>query len=669
MTTTWCRPSPSLGGFAVSPERVKKSRAMGLAEVPIVNVMVGTAGHIDHGKTELVKLLTGCDTDTLAEEKSRGMSIDLGFAPCTLQDNLGVGIVDVPGHEKFIKNMVAGATGIDVLLLVVAADDGVMPQTREHLDIVDLLGIRQGMVAITKIDLVDDETVELAAEEARELLKGTSLEGSPIVPVSSITGKGYDRFWATLSEVVHTARRKNVEGPFRFPVERVFSVKGYGAVVTGIPLSGKVRVDEELELFPQRRKIRVRGLQVFGRTEEQGLAGQCIAASLAGVSHDEMERGSVLATPRVFEPSSAPVARLRILAAAPRPLRHRASVRFLTGTSQVKASVVVLEGERLAPGQEGLVQFLLEESLVLAPGDPYVIRFASPAVTVGGGVVLRPEPERVRRKREATITPLKRWEQALGDPQRMAEECLLTSGPIPTDARQVAGVAGLSVEQASSALEALRKAGTAVAVPGTSGAFVHRSAVDEAAERIVRGLKDFHVAHPHVRGMNMAALRSGTGLRPDVVDLAMKQLAAASRVKIEGATARLATHEPRLEDEESGLAARIEALYRRKTFSTPRPAEAAEILHADEKAAQRVMEHLVDQRVLARLGPGLYMHREAVEEGERILREYIREHGELDSYYFKTLIGSTRRYALGLLDYYDAKGITIRHGNVRRLKS
>lgn len=642
---------------------------MGLAGVPIVNVMVGTAGHIDHGKTQLVKLLTGCDTDTLSEEKTRGMSIDLGFAPCTLRDNLGVGIVDVPGHEKFIKNMVAGATGIDVLLLVVAADDGVMPQTREHLDIVDLLGISQGMVAITKIDLVDDETVELAAEEVRELLKGTSLEGAPIVPVSSLTGEGYDQFWSTLSDVVHRARRKNVEGPFRLPVERVFSVKGYGAVVTGIPVSGKVRVDDELELFPQRQKVRVRGLQVFGRTEEQGLAGQCIAASLAGVSHDDMHRGGVLATPRVFEPSRAPVARLRMLASAPRPLRHRGQVRFLTGTSQVKASVVVLEGERLEPGREGLVQFLLEESLVVAPGDPYVIRFASPALTVGGGVVLRAESERLRRKRDATIAPLRRWEKAIGDPERMVEECLLSSGFTPSDARQVAGTAGLSLEQASSALDQLRDAGKAVALTGTTGAVVHRCAIDEAAERIVGALKGFHTAQPHVRGMDMAAVRSSAGLRQDVADLAMKELASTGTVKLEGSTARLGTHEPSLVDAETDLARNVEALYRKKKFSTPRPAEAAEVLHADAKAVDRVIEHLVDQRILTRLGPGLYMHRDAVEEGERILREYVREHGELDSYYFKTLIGSTRRYALGLLDHFDAKGITIRHGNVRRLKS
>jgi selenocysteine-specific elongation factor len=651
------------------PEKARKRRAMGLAEVPIVNVMVGTAGHIDHGKTELVKLLTGCDTDTLSEEKARGMSIDLGFAPCTLRDNLGVGIVDVPGHEKFIKNMVAGATGIDVLLLVVAADDGVMPQTREHLDIVDLLGINHGLVAITKTDLVDAETVELAAGEVRELLKGTALEGSPIVPVSSITGEGYDQFWNALSDAVQQAGRKNVEGPFRFPVERVFSVKGYGTVATGIPVSGRVRVDDELELFPQRTKVRVRGQQVFGRTESEGLAGQCVAIAVAGVSHEELQRGSTLATPGLFQPCAAPVAKLRLLASAPRPLRHRASVRFLTGTSQAKAITIVLGGERLNPGEEGLVQFLLEEPMVLAPGDPYVVRFASPAVTVGGGSVLRPESGRLRRKREETLVPLRRWEQALGDSEAMVEESLLLADASPVVPRDIAKLSGLSLQQVSDALAALDQDSRAVAVGGTGGARIHRSALNGVKTKMVEGLQAFHGRQPHVTGMDVAALRSEAGVRQDVAELALRELSREGTVRAEGAIVRLAAHQPQLRGGDQDLARRVEEAFKRAGFSTPRPAELAEALRVEERTVAKVIEHLLDQRVLVRLGPRLFMHREVVDEGERLLRNYIDAHGELDSYYYKSLINSTRRYALALLDHFDARGITIRHGNVRRLKT
>ncbi|MGH7377367.1 MAG: selenocysteine-specific translation elongation factor, partial [Candidatus Methylomirabilales bacterium] len=367
------------------------------------HIIVGTAGHIDHGKTSLVKALTGIDTDRLKEEKERGISIELGFAHLTLPGGLRLGIVDVPGHERFVKTMLAGVGGIDLVILVIAADEGIMPQTREHLHICRLLHIPRGLVALTKRDLVDPDWLEMVAEETRTFLKGTFLEGAPILPVSATTGAGLEELKTALAALAAEAEPKRVDGIFRLPIDRVFTMKGFGTVVTGTLLAGSLKVADEVVVLPEGARSRVRRLQVHGEAVEQAFAGQRTAVNLPGIEVSGIARGSLLCLPGTFRPASAMDATLTLLADAPRALKNRGRVRFHLGTSEVLARVVFLDREELEPGQSAYVHLRLESRGAALPQDRFVIRSYSPAVTIGGGIILDPAPPERRRKRHEIL--------------------------------------------------------------------------------------------------------------------------------------------------------------------------------------------------------------------------------------------------------------------------
>ncbi|MGH2627998.1 MAG: selenocysteine-specific translation elongation factor, partial [Anaerolineales bacterium] len=354
----------------------------------IHNVVIGTAGHIDHGKTTLVEKLTGINPDRLPEEKERGMTIDLGFARLQLPGGQRVGIIDVPGHERFVKNMVAGATGIDLVLLVVAADDGVMPQTREHLEIMSLLDLRHGVIAVTKIDLVDPDLRELVVEDVRETVKGTFLEGAPVLPVSAATGEGIDRLRQALYDAVGRIRPRDAAGVFRMPIQRIFSSKGFGTVLTGIPVSGQVAVGDSLEVVPLGKTGRVRGIHAYQEATDLARAGHSSAVNVTDIEYREVHRGMVLAHPGYFRGTRMVEARFRYLARAARPIETLTAIRFHTGTAEILGRIHLLEGKRLSPGETGFVQFRLDEPVVVAPGDRYVARLHSPMETIGGGEVL-----------------------------------------------------------------------------------------------------------------------------------------------------------------------------------------------------------------------------------------------------------------------------------------
>ena len=360
-------------------------------------IIIGTAGHIDHGKSSLVRLLTGTDPDRWAEEKERGMTIDLGFARMTLPDGRQVGLVDVPGHERFLRNMVAGATGIDLVLLVVAADDGVMPQTREHLEIMDLLGVRDGLLVLNKIDLVEPGMADLAVEELREVTRGTFLEDAPVVRVSATTGEGIEQFKDQLEQRASALTPRQADGVFRMPVQRVFSAKGFGTILTGIPVSGSVRTGDLLEVLPRGGKGKVRGLQAYHEGTDQARAGHSTAVNLSDVDHKEVTRGAVLATPGYFKAQTMLGATLRILHSTLGGIGNRTPIRLHLGTAEVLGEVILLEQDQMEPGEEGLVQLRLEDPVICAPGDHFVLRRASPMETLGGGVIL--EESRYRLKR------------------------------------------------------------------------------------------------------------------------------------------------------------------------------------------------------------------------------------------------------------------------------
>lgn len=390
------------------------------------NITLGTAGHIDHGKTALIKCLTGCDTDRLKAEKERGMSIDLGFAPCSIS-GLEVGIVDVPGHENFIKTMVAGASGIDGAIFVIAADDGVMPQTREHLDILTLLGVKYGIVALTKVDCVDQQRVGNVTTEIRNFLAGTFLEEAPILPVSGITGQGFDVFYEALQELVGTIEPKRTDGIFRLPVERTFSVKGYGTVVTGIPVAGTAKIGEAMTLFPQGTKGRIKAIQVYKRDSEIAMVGQCAALNVPQWDYKTIERGNVVTLGEYFQLQQWYLCKLRVLPHIKSPLKNGTEIKFHTGTSEIVATVYLLEESRATAGSDCLVQIRLNEPVVAAPCDRFILRTLSPVQTIGGGMIVESLPKKLKRKHPRTIQDASDRAQAVLVEKDFAEYCIKTA--------------------------------------------------------------------------------------------------------------------------------------------------------------------------------------------------------------------------------------------------
>mgnify|MGYP003627595811 FL=1 len=388
-------------------------------------IVIGTAGHIDHGKSSLVKALTGIDPDRWEEERKRGMTIDLGFASLELPDGRKVGLVDVPGHERFVRNMVAGASGIDRVVLVVAADDGVMPQTREHLAIMEMLGVEKGLIALNKIDLVDDEMVEMAEDDIRQAVEGTFLESADILRVSAIGGQGVEELRTAILKMAKAAKPRTAGGVFRLPIQRVFSAKGVGTIVTGIPVSGTVKVGDVLEVLPGGQKGKVRGIQAYHESTQEGRAGHSTALNLADVDHTKVERGCVAATPGYFQALKMVGARLKALPALDRPITNRMQVRVHVGTAEVLGEVVLLDAQEIAPGDEGMVQLRLETPMVCAPGDRFVLRLASPVSTLGGGVILEESRYRLKRFKTFIIDELERQAKSLGSTVALLEAHLV----------------------------------------------------------------------------------------------------------------------------------------------------------------------------------------------------------------------------------------------------
>jgi selenocysteine-specific elongation factor len=415
---------------------------------PIFNAVIGTAGHIDHGKSTLVKALTGIHPDRLPEEQDKGITIDLGFAPMVLSNGMRVGIIDVPGHERFVKNMVAGATGIDFVLMVVAADDGVMAQTREHLQIVDLLGVRDGLTVVTKTDMVEPEYLELVKEDILAVEAGTMLEQKPIITVSSKTGDGIPELKALLEKTLPKVIRRTQDGPFRMPIQRVFAKEGFGTVVTGVPISGHVDIGDTLDVLPPEYHGRVKGIHAYNQAITHGQAGHSTAVNLIGPGIDkrQVERGMVAVAPGIFEPTNLITAHFVLLASSPWPLKHRAAVRFHAGTVEIQAKILLLEGDTLKPGSGSFVQVLLEEKTVLVPGDRFILRLQSPMITLGGGQTLDNVPVKRKRLDSESIDELKERLRYLTDSEQFLK-VLLSRAQTPKSVRELCAETGMLPER------------------------------------------------------------------------------------------------------------------------------------------------------------------------------------------------------------------------------
>jgi len=630
-----------------------------------INVTLGTAGHIDHGKTALIRLLTGCETDRLKEEKERGMSIELGFAPCQIA-GVEIGIVDVPGHENFVKTMVAGATGIDGVILVIAADDGIMPQTLEHLQILTLLGIEHGVVALTKIDRANTERRERVRADIENLLLGTFLEGAPILPISNITGEGFDGFYYGLTDLIHSITPKRTDGLFRMPVERAFSVKGYGTVVSGIPVSGSAKVGDELELLPQRIMGRIRGIEAYGKTSDTVMAGQCAALQFRHWDHNVIERGNSLAVPGTFAPQEWLLVQFRMLSTAGLALDSGARVKFHTGTCDVLARVYPLEGLRMEAGGEYAAQIHVDAPVVVAPRDRFVMRALSPVTTVGGGIVVEAMPKRLKRNRPGVREEVAERAKAILDEKAFAEYAVRNAEGAAATQDEIAFRTKIPSKRLETILAELAAQGTISRVPG--GQFMHRQRASQLEAAILAALDAFHREEPASVGITAESLHEMTAIEKDLLTGFLDRMKAAGAVALRNGLYALPSHRAAMSDAAQEAAVRVEALFKTRAFAPPEVGDMAAAAGVQPKAAETAMKTLIEHGALIKIAPDMYFHKSAVELARERITKHIEEKGSLPSVDFKYLINTTRKYAIPLLDYFDKIGVTLRIGNTRYLK-
>jgi selenocysteine-specific elongation factor len=631
-------------------------------------IILGTAGHIDHGKSAMIKALTGIDPDRLKEEKLRGITIELGFAFLTLPSGQRLGIVDVPGHERFVRHMVAGASGMDLVALVIAADEGVMPQTREHLEICQLLKVKQGLVVLTKVDLVEADWLELVEEEVREALKGTFLEGTPIVRFSAVTGEGKDALLATLAELAAQVPPKPATGIFRLPVDRVFTIKGFGTVVTGTAISGSLKVGEAVMVYPPGFKARVRSLQVHGAAVEEVLAGNRAAINLQGLEKEALDRGMVVATPGSLIASRRLDAFLEILTSAPRPLKHRQGVRLHTGTSETVAAALLLAAEELPPGASGFVQFIVRDSLALKPGDRLVIRNLSPALTWGGGAVLHVNPPRHKRFQEKVLAGLELLEK--DSPEAQLRFYLEEAGPAGRSSQELAALLPWDPSQLQKMLAALASQGQVFLYDPESRRYLLADTAENLEEQIKQRLAAYHQRHPLKPGLSKEELRRSLPPQVEVrlFNFLLTRLTEQKRIAVERDLVRLASHRVQLAGAEEDLTRRLEDLYRRGQLSPPTLKEAAAAANANPAQLQQLLQVLVNQGRLVKVKEDLYFHQEALARLKAELVDFLKKNKEITVLQFKDLTQTSRKFTIPLLEYFDGSRVTVRVGEARRLR-
>ena len=611
------------------------------------NVIVGTAGHIDHGKTALVKALTGIDADRLAEEKRRGITIDLGFAHLALTPEIRIGFVDVPGHERFVKNMLAGAGGIDILMLVIAAGESIKPQTREHFDICRLLGIQSGIVALTKTDLVDPEIVELARMETEEFVAGSFLEGAPIIAVSAKTGQGLEGLRDALETAASRVLEKNARGPFRLPIDRAFTMKGFGAVVTGTLISGEVGPEQEVMIYPERRRLRVRGVQVHGAQAKKAVAGQRTAVNIVGIDAREIARGMVLAEPDRFRAVREFGCVLEALPGAP-PIKHRAPVHFHAGTMEIEAEVRLFRGESaLRPGARTYARMVLREEALLLPRDRFIIRRFSPVSTIGGGMVLDIGVARTR-KASGLAERLRRIENA-----SRAEwlHLLIEESAVGMASEELVARTGLTPSEIEAAT---RGHESILTLPGW---MVDRGRMELLRERLFEKTRQFHLDHPLLPGMPTQDLRTGV---PDVLfDALLKH----PQIAVEGEIVRHRSHRVVLQQQEEQARTTIESAFDRAGLAAPAVPDVLAQSGVEMGRARTLLQILIREGRLVRITEELVLHRSAL---DWLLSDLASIRGEkLSVPAFKERTGTSRKYAIPLLEYLDRQKITRREGDVR----
>jgi selenocysteine-specific elongation factor len=633
-----------------------------------LGLVVGTAGHIDHGKTSLVRALTGVDTDRLPEEKARGITIELGFAPLELGDGTRVSLVDVPGHEGLVRTMVAGASGIDLALLVVAADEGVMPQTREHVAICELLGLSRAVVALTKIDIAAADVAELAEAEVVDLLASTALAGAPVVRVSAQTGAGVEALRAALrAQALAAQPHTQRAGPPRLAIDRAFAARGFGAVATGTLQGEPFAVGDEVELYPLGLRGRVRGLQVHGEARERATAGARCALNLQGIEREALLRGRVLSRPGALHASQTFDVQLRWLASAP-PLSGSTSISFLAGSAERRARIAPIGADAIEPGAQGHARVHLEgEALALVPGERFVARgFSASAhagATLGGGSVLDVDPPRLRRSDPALLEQL--CTLAAGELASAARIRIERAGFSAVATRDLARALGRSESELAPALRDVAESNAARAARG--GLWIASPALAELETRLTAALDAYHAAEPLLPGMPIGALRGALPRNAprEVADLAIERLAARGEIELAGEIAKRPQHAPELAPRERALAAQLRERIGKAGLEAPSLDDLAQALAEPARALRPLLAHLEREGALVRATETLWFAAEAVAALRARVVAHLRAHGRIETPEYKALIGATRRTAVPLMELLDAEHITVRQGNAR----
>ncbi|ARU61445.1 selenocysteine-specific translation elongation factor [Tumebacillus avium] len=619
-------------------------------------LILGTAGHIDHGKTTLVRALTGIETDVHKEEKERGITIDIGFAPFTLPDGRRVGVIDVPGHERFVRNMLAGAGGIDLIMLVIDANEGIMPQTLEHLHILEMLHVQKGIIVLTKIDTVDPEWLEMVQEEVREGLAGTFLAEAPIVPVSAAKGIGIEELRAEIGRMSAEVSPREVTAPLRLPVDRVFSVAGFGTVVTGTVYAGQVQVGDTVEVLPQGLAARVRHIQVHGESADRALAGQRAALNLHGVERSDLDRGMVIAQTGLYRATDRLDVRMHVLDDAPRTLTNRMRVRFYIGASEAMGRVTILDRDELLPGEDGLVQLHLESMIVCAPGDRFIIRTFSPMLTIGGGTIIDPHPVREhRRRRDYVLEELQQREK--GGPEQLVLQALQDDPG--AGLRVLADVVNATEDVVEGWLAPMLEGGQVTQVPG---GYVGTDWLDKLFDEIeekIRGhfaKEKYHITVPKAQVLSQL----GKKIKPKLFDALLGAEAAKERFVLQRDKLSIRGYEVPFTLRDKELIGKIEALFAESGFHPPSLDDVMKETKAFEKTLQGLYHYLRETGVLVDIGDGVHFQAATLLHAQAAIREKFAESGAFGVADFRDWVGTSRKFAVAILEYFDALKFTKR---------
>jgi selenocysteine-specific elongation factor len=632
------------------------------------HIVLGTAGHVDHGKTALIKALTGVDTDRLKEEKERGITIELGFASLTLLGGQTLGVVDVPGHERFIRNMVSGAAGIDLVVMVIAADEGVMPQTKEHLQICSLLGLKKGLVALTKADLVDEDWRALVTDDIRAFLKGTFLEASPIVPVSALTGAGLQDLLHAVHQVASEIEEKGDAGLFRLPIDRVFSIKGFGTVVTGTLISGSIRTGEDVTVLPLRISSRIRGMQVHNKSVSLAESGQRTAINLQGIEKTTIARGDVLTRPGTLETTRRLDVYFEYLPTNEKKLKHRALVRFHAGASEVMARINFLDRDDIAPGDKAFAQLFLAVPAVVMAGDCFVIRSYSPVTTIGGGVVVDPLSRKHKRHSRQIIHELEQLQH--GDDLGRIATMIERSSFSGIDLHELVIRTGFPQGHVKKRLETLFSQKQAILLDREETRVISFNAHQNTQERLISEIRTFHNKFPLQEGMSREELRTKVGsfVTPRLFNAVMRNLEKNGRIVIDLENLRLPDHRVHLQGEMEDLRQALADLYRNAGLAPPSFREVTEKFAAKKTRVGSVLNVMLKEGSLVKINEDLYFDQAALAKLREDYKILLMKEGKANPVSFKALTGLSRKFIIPLLEFFDMTKLTVRSGEHRILR-